>query len=426
MTRVFARAGVTSAGMGTPFAKRAPPAALLFAYRPRSLKTLLRTASLVSALVLLAGCSGSGATRALTPPSAAASSHRAAADSATAMPGDSATAMPGASLACAPALAAPGAASCTLAINVNVKPVSDPQTPAALIPGLPPAALRSAYGFPSANPGGVVAIVDAYDAPAAESDLAVYRAAFGLPPCTAANGCFIKRNERGASGPLPAPNPGWAQEIALDLEMVSAVCPNCSLLLIEADTASIDDLGTGVDTAASLGARAISNSYYSSEWSGESAEDAHYTHPGTAITASSGDSGTPSYPAVSAHVTAVGGTSLANGSETAWAYGGHGCSAYVDRPAWQPHDPCASRSAVDVAAVGDPQTGVAMFSATSGGWVVAGGTSVGAPIIAAAYALGTPAGPAFAYAHPAAFRPLAAGGYDAATGLGSPRGVAGL
>ncbi len=129
-------------------------------------------------------------------------------------------------------------------------------------------------------------------------------------------------------------------------------------------------------------------------------------------------------------MTAVGGTSLrrsGNGwSETAWAFGGRGCSAYVAAPAWQAGTPCTNRAAVDLAVVADPQTGVAFFSAQAGGWLVAGGTSVGAPLVAGAYALsGNPAGPEFSYGHSAGFRALAPG-YDPATGLGTPSGVSGL
>jgi hypothetical protein len=388
---------------------------------------------LVLALVLIAGCAGGGSgvlATAGTP--AAAGAQRVAADSASAMPGDSASAMPGdsasampgANFACTPALQA-GSASCTLAISITVAPVADPNTAVALIPGLHPADLSRAYALPTGNPGRTVAVVDAYDDPAAESDLAVYRAAFGLPPCTSGNGCFRKVDQRGGTT-FPRPDTGWSSEIALDLDMVSAVCPRCTILLVEADSALIDDLGAGVDTAASLGAAAVSNSYYALEWANEAGEDVHYRHPGIAITASSGDRGKPSYPAVSPLVTSVGGTSLTASGENAWTYSGRGCSTYVAKPAWQNAGACSTRSAVDVAAVADPATGVAMFDTLAGGWVVAGGTSVGAPLIAAAYALGTPAPPAYSYARPGGFHAIAAGGYDNTTGLGSPSGVTGL
>jgi subtilase family serine protease len=276
----------------------------------------------------------------------------------------------------------------------------------------------------------MVAIVDAFDDPSAESDLGVYRTAFGLPPCTSGNGCFKKINQNGEAGSYPPANAAWSQEVALDVEMVSAVCPNCTILLVEANSASVDDLGASVDEAVRQHAHVVSNSYYATEWSGESSEDVHYRHPGVAVTVSSGDQAAPFYPAASPYVTAVGGTSVSGASggrsETPWPYGGRGCSAYEARPSFQRTAACKTRATVDVAAVADPQTGVAVFSTESGGWVVAGGTSVGAPLVAAAYALARPQSPAYAYAHPSAFHDIAPAGYDLATGLGSPKGTGGL
>ncbi len=390
----------------------------------------------LGSLFALAACSAAGSGALPGASGITAAGHqRGAADSAQAQPGDSPQSLPGDSPQSLPGGAytcwqpqPTGSANCTLTINANLAPLSDPQAPALSIPGLHPADLQSAYGLPAGNPGGTVAVIDAFDDPAAEADLAVYRAAFGLPACTSLNGCFRKLNERGAGGPLPAANAGWSQETALDLDMVSAACPRCSIVLVEADSSSLDDLGSGVDAAAALGPLAISNSYYAAEWAGELAEDGHFRHPGIAITASSGDHGYPSYPAASQYVTAVGGTTLtrtgASWSETPWAYAGHGCSAYTGAQPWQIGSPCPTRSAVDVAAVADPQTGVAFFQALGGGWRVAGGTSVGAPLVAAAYALSAnPAGPGFSYQHPSGFRST---GSALMTGLGAPNGTAGL
>jgi subtilase family serine protease len=350
-------------------------------------------------------------------------------ESATGLPGESATGLPGGQFAC-PGVPSTGTAACTMTVNVNVPPIANPALPAAAIPGLHPADLQSAYALPAQNAGATVAVVDAFDDPTAEADLAIYRAAFGLPACTSANGCFRKVNQRGQTGSYPAANAGWSEETALDLEMVSAACPRCSILLVEADSALIDDLGAGVDTAAAYGAAAISNSYYAVEWKTESNEEPHYRHSGIAITASSGDRGYPSYPAASRYVTAVGGTSLTGGAggwtEAAWKYTGHGCSKMIWRPSWQPSS-CRGRSTVDMAAVADPQTGVATFSTQGGGWFVAGGTSVGAPLIAAAYALsGVPAGPWYSYGRPQGFRAVGGAGYQSITGLGTPNGVASL
>ena len=420
-----------------------------------------RTLALLS-VIALAGCAGAGVVPPRSSPAQAPQSARAHQDATSATPGEANTALPGeannalpgeannalpgeannalpgeanvslpgATFAC-PDLPATGSAACTLAVNTNVPPSANPAQPAALIAGLHPADLQSAYALPAQNAGGTVAVVDAYDDPTAEADLAAYRAAFGLPSCTTANGCFRKLNQRGQSAAYPGVSTGWSEETALDLDMVSAACPRCSIVLVEADSALIDDLGASVDTAAALGATAVSNSYYAVEWANQQAEDVHYRHDGVAITASSGDRYYPSYPASSAAVTAVGGTSLKGSggswSETGWTYTGHGCSKYSRKPWYQQRLTCKTRAAVDVAAVADPQTGVATFSTAGGGWYVAGGTSVGAPLIAAAYALsGHPADPGYSYLRWHSFRPVDGAGYETLTGIGSPLGVSGL
>jgi len=182
-----------------------------------------------------------------------------------------------------------------------------------------PLFLQSAYNAPSATNGvgQTVAIVDAYDAVHAESDLAAYRSHFGLSACTTANGCFRKVNQTGGST-YPAADASWAQEISLDLDMVSALCPNCHILLVEATSASMGNLGTAVNTAVSLGANVVSNSYGGSDSSLDATFDsAYYNHPGVAIVASSGDNGFGvSYPASSPYVVAVGGTHLVQATNT--------------------------------------------------------------------------------------------------------------
>lgn len=263
--------------------------------------------------------------------------------------------------------------------------------------GYGPADLRSAYGLPSSTQGRgqLVAVVDAYDDPNAESDLAVYRSAFGLPPCTTTNGCFREVDENGGSD-LPHANWTWALEIAIDLDMVSAICPNCRVLLVETTTTKLTDLGTGVNTAARLGADAISNSYGAFETKDDPGYDAlYYQHPGIAVTVASGDNGYGVYyPASSPFVTAVGGTTLLAASnsrgwsETAWSGSGGGCSSVEPKPSWQTDNGCANRTVADVAAVADPTTGVAVYDTYKEyGWLVMGGTSVSAPILASVYAL---------------------------------------
>ena len=265
--------------------------------------------------------------------------------------------------------------------------------------GYSPSDLRSAYGLPkTASRRGTVAIVDAYDDPNAEADLRVYRAEFGLPPCTSANRCFRKVGQSGTRS-LPVADPGWAQDISLDLDMASAICPTCRLLLVEARSSSQANLGASVNTAARLGASAISNSYGGPDAS-DNTYGRYYHHPGIAVTASTGDSGYGvSYPATSKWVTAVGGTTLTRSTrsrrgwhESAWSGSGSGCST-LNRAPWQSRTTthCSGRAVADIAAVADPATGVAVydsyaFEGTSG-WLTFGGTSAASPIIAAAFAL---------------------------------------
>ncbi|MEU4247754.1 putative Ig domain-containing protein [Amycolatopsis sp. NPDC026612] len=327
--------------------------------------------------------------------------------------------------------------------------------PNALPGGFGPSGLRSAYNLTaSGSSSATVAIVDSNDDPNAEADLATYRSTYGLPACTTANGCFKKVNENGQSSPLPTADSGWAGEISLDVDMVSAICPNCHILLVEASQPSTADLGTAVNTAVSLGAKYVSNSYGGSEDGSEAGYDSSYFHhPGVAITASTGDSGYGiSYPASSQYVTAVGGTSLTQGggtrgwTETAWSSAGSGCSASVAKPSFQNVTTgCSKRANADVSAVADPQTGVAVYQTYGGsGWAVYGGTSASSPIIASVYALAgnpgasdTPA--AYPYSHTGNLNDVTSGsngscsvavlckagaGWDGPTGLGTPNGTA--
>ncbi|GCE45825.1 hypothetical protein EI42_02754 [Thermosporothrix hazakensis] len=328
----------------------------------------------------------------------------------------------------------------------------DIQTLAAGPQGLNPADLQSAYKLPSstAGAGKTVAIVDAYDDPNAEQDLAVYRQQFGLPPCTTANGCFKKVDQNGGTN-YPQPDSGWAGEIALDLDMVSAICPNCHILLVEADSAYMEDLGASVNTAVRLGAVAVSNSYGGSEYRQETTDEVTYfKHPGVAITVSTGDSGYgTAFPATSQYVTAVGGTSLKRASnsrgwtETAWNGAGSGCSKYVPKPSWQQDTGCNKRAIADVSAVADPYTGVSVYNTYGGnGWAVYGGTSASAPIIAAVYALAGNTSSitygSYPYSHTGSLFDIVSGsngscsvkylctagtGYDGPTGLGTPNGT---
>ncbi len=334
--------------------------------------------------------------------------------------------------------------------------------------GYTPQNLASAYRW--ADPTGsswswngqTVAIVDAYDNPNAASDLSAYRSQFGLSPCTTSNGCFTKVNERGGAAP-PAGDTGWGQEIDLDIEMVSAVCPNCKILLVESDSNSFTDLGVAVNEAYALGATAISNSYGGGEFFGESSYASPYNHPGVAVTASSGDGGYGvEVPAAYNTVVAVGGTSLTTASntrgwtETAWSGAGSGCSQLISKPSWQKDSGCGRRTVADVSAVADPNTGVAVYDSygSSGGanWYVFGGTSVSSPIIASVYSLAGNAksvnyAAQLPYGSPSSLFDVTSGsngncskrrnastkylctagpGYDGPTGLGTPNGTGGF
>lgn len=229
----------------------------------------------------------------------------------------------------------------------------------------------------------------------AESDLAFYRSTFGLPPCTRANHCFKKLNQEGKPRHYPPQDLDWAQDSAIDLEMASALCPNCKLLLIEADQNSFANLGAAEDTAAELGAHVIVNSYGGDEPGSQQFEH-FYDHSGVAVVASSGDRGfIVQFPASSSHVIAVGGTRLEmddskrrGWKESAWADGGSGCSILYAKPKWQHDNGCAMRTVADVAAEADPVTGVAIYGplASGGsGWLEFGGTSVAVPIVGGIY-----------------------------------------
>jgi hypothetical protein len=347
------------------------------------------------------------------------------------------------------------------------------------LPGLTPTDLHQAYGIPDTTEATTIAVVDAYDNPTAESDLAAYRAEFDLPPCTTANGCFKKVNEHGQASPLPTSPPAatqsWMLESSMDVEMVSAVCPTCHIVLIE----TVDDeigghphLEYGVHTAAKLGYKYISMSWGTHEFSNERSVDAEYLgYSGVTYVAASGDDdyGT-SWPAVNPNVVSVGGTSLtpdgsARGfSETAWGFGaqghgtGSGCSVLEPRPYWQSSGSpslCGHRAMNDVAATADPDNGVAVYwgqadPQTGSHWYFGGGTSSAAPIITAMYALAghtTGASPAsYPYVNPSQFNDITGGanginglggcdhiplcngvtGWDGPTGVGSPEGIGGF
>jgi subtilase family serine protease len=323
--------------------------------------------------------------------------------------------------------------------------------------GLTPAEIAAAYDLPIQHGfTQTIAIVDAYDDPRAESDLAVFRKQFGLPACTTANHCFRKMNQRGATKPLPAGDPDWGVEISLDLQAVSSSCPRCHILLVEADSAEIDNLGIAVNTAVAQHVTAVSNSYGVAESTDvKTFGKKYYTHPGTSIVVSTGDDGfqPAAFPASLPTTIAVGGTTLTRApttkrgwKEEVWSGAGSGCSAYFAKPSWQKDRNCPMRTVADVSAVADPDTGLSVYDTyglgADNGWIVVGGTSLSAPLIAGV--MGTVgaklSNASYIYAHRNSLYDVTGGsnalymdcgddylctglpGYDAPSGLGTPHG----
>ncbi|MCS0603602.1 S53 family peptidase [Streptomyces sp. LP11] len=327
--------------------------------------------------------------------------------------------------------------------------------------GYGPSDLQSAYHLPTdGGAGQTIAVIDAYDDPDAEKDLATYRRQYGLPSCTTSNGCFQKVNSSGRTSPLPSrASANQGAEDSLDLDLVSAVAPRARILFVEASKGTMTEMGKAVNESVTLGAKFVSNSYIFKESSSDPTYDRqYYDHPGVAVVAGTGDwnyAWGMGYPSSSPYVTSVGGTSLVRSSgergwsETVWNSKSNegtcsGCSAFEPKPAWQKDTGCAQRMTADVAATADPADGVAVYdSYQSGGWGIYGGTSASTPVIAGVYAdAGTPSpgsNPAsFPYTDPADLHDVTAGnngscspayfctaqpGYDGPTGLGTPNGT---
>ncbi len=326
--------------------------------------------------------------------------------------------------------------------------------------GYGPADLRKAYDLPGARKSqATVAIVTPYDDPNAAVDLAAYRKEFGLPACSVGSGCLTKVNQDGQSAPLPPSSSDWGLETSLALDAISATCPTCKILLVEADSPSLDDLAPAAVTASRLHADVISGGYGTTgEFSGEQLFEKDYRSLGVPFVVASGNygygNGAPiigsvSYPSASRFAVAVGGTTLTPAgndrgfTETAWSSTTSGCSAYIAKPRWQ-HDPlCAKRTTADVAAVADPSTGLAVYDTFGfGGWQQLGGTSAASAIVAGVFGLRDRTGSVPAGAR--LYRPgaglfdvtegangrcrqsylcTAAPGYDGPSGVGTPDGI---
>ena len=313
--------------------------------------------------------------------------------------------------------------------------------------GLSPATIKSVYGFstsPTAGAGRTIAIVDAFDDPNAESDLAVFSNQYGLPACTTANGCFAKVDQRGGTA-YPRKDAGWALEISLDVQWAHAIAPGAKILLVEADSNSFANLLAAEDYAKAH-AQYVSNSWGASEFAGEAGYDAHFTQSGVSFFVSSGDAGLPAeYPSSSPNVISVGGTTLhfdGSGnftSETGWSSGGGGCSVYETATAAQAafgqygQAGCAgSRATPDVSLDADPASGVSVYDSTryqgQRGWFKVGGTSASAPMWAARAAVaGAITSSSYVYGGSITYRDITTGnngapclsGYDLCTGRGS-------
>jgi len=330
--------------------------------------------------------------------------------------------------------------------------------------GFGPAEFRKAYNVTGKTTGApIVAIVDAYNQPNMLTDLQAYSTTFNLPQLANCSGaianssvpCFKKVSQTGTTT-YPKTDPGWALEISLDVEAVHAMCENCSILLVEATSATNSNLLKAEDKALSLGATVISNSWGGPESSTEKTTyDTHFNHPGVGIFASSGDDGYGvSYPAASRYVVAVGGTKLnltatgAYSSETAWSDGGSGCSSYETKPTWQTDTGCKKRTVADIAADADPTSGAAVYDSVTyegqKGWFKIGGTSLSSPLVAGMFAAGNSltsnqqAGSFFYGLSSSHFHDITTGSngtcsptylckartaYDGPTGLGSPDGA---
>jgi len=254
--------------------------------------------------------------------------------------------------------------------------------------GFGPSDFQSWYGLTADSAaygkGSTVGIVIAGDAPIVEADLAVFRSHFGLPACTTANGCFKRVDGNGGTN-LP-PYGSWAAEVALDVDMVSDICPLCNITIIEAASDSLADLATAQGGGVAAKVSAIGNSWGVSE-TGMASYASKFSHPGTPITAAAGNSQYSSVqevPAAFSTVTAVGGTFpniLPPYREGAWS-GTVGCSTIVAKPAWQKDTACSTRTVADVAF-----QAAYIATYTNGLWYVSVGTSAPAQAIAALYAM---------------------------------------
>lgn len=359
--------------------------------------------------------------------------------------------------------AAVGKADAVASSDTATAPAPDNAVPQALSKSgaYSPQDLASLYQIPSSvTSKATVGIVDVGHDPNTRAQLDYYRSYFGLPACTPENGCFREVGQSGGSS-LPPPNSAWVNEIALDVQAVSAICPSCHILLVDAKSASADDLGAGAATAVRLGASYLSLSYGSADSVGNAALNlSYYNSPGVTYVAATGDNGYAGgtiFPSSATNVIAAGGTSarLVNGTwrQSAWSGGGSGCSStsvlglvggLIGTVLASSGSTCpGGRPVSDVSALADADTGIMFYR--GGSWLSGGGTSLAAPIVASLYALaGNHTTPRSIYDNaatkPSSFADITSGangscgtalctagpGWDGPTGVGTPAGLSGL
>jgi len=291
-----------------------------------------------------------------------------------------------------------------------------------------PAQIRAAYQLPELpsswsnlstaqaakyGSGQTIYIVDAMHDPNIVAELNAFNTAFGLPTCTttsitpttalplasadASKGCEFAIAYSNASVITTTPptyDSGWATEIALDVQWAHATAPLARIVLIEAPSATVNDLLGAINLANAMGPGVVSMSFGASEGNWMSSVDSAFSAANMTYLAATGDSGKGvSWPSASSQVLAVGGTSLSSytttsRSEVAWSSTGGGISQYITVPSYQALavpglGTQTNRNVADVAFNADPSTGqytaVIPQGSTSVKWYSVGGTSLATP-----------------------------------------------
>jgi subtilase family serine protease len=278
--------------------------------------------------------------------------------------------------------------------GLNANPITPTEVPN--LPGYEPLDLRNLYHVqaqPYTGEGVTLCLIEAYQNQQAITDSNFYANTFKLPvPKT------TLVDVTGHAEPDP-PSVNWHVETTLDIDMVMSVAPNATILILEAATANGSDLQAAVEAVPKYGCSIVSMSYGGAAQNNEASLQGDYELPGVAFFASSGDSlGSQNYPALEPGVVSVGGTKVAvNGTtitESVWTSTtnesdvgeGEGLSSIFPAPSFEKgFNSNAFNQAPQVAAIADPDTGVAIYS--EGAWVQVGGTSVASPVWAAVTAL---------------------------------------